>query len=86
MLLQLFNAGLHARDIYPELKIFFYKGHANVTWEQFLKTKLGLWMDMRLGTENILHGSVRAVEQSGILLQKAVMVILRTMCLVLKMQ
>ena len=32
---QLFAAGLQARDIYPELKIFFYKEHSNVTWSFF---------------------------------------------------
>ena len=30
---QLFKAGLRARNIYPELKIFFYKEHSNVTWK-----------------------------------------------------
>ena len=30
---QLFKAGLQARNIYPELKIFFYKEHSNVTWK-----------------------------------------------------
>ena len=33
---QLFEAGLQARDIYPELKKFFYKKHSNLTWEEFL--------------------------------------------------
>ena len=35
---QLFVAGLQARDIYPELKKYFYKEHSNVTWEEFLTT------------------------------------------------
>ena len=38
---QLFAAGLQARDIYPELKKYFYKENSNVTWEEFLTTKLG---------------------------------------------
>ena len=28
---QLFATGLQARNIYPELKIYFYKEHSNVT-------------------------------------------------------
>ena len=66
---QLFAAGLQARDIYPELKKYFYREHSNVTWEEFLTTKFGLWIDTRSSTNNTLHGSGRAVEKSGILLQ-----------------
>ena len=40
-----------------------------MTWEEFLTTKFGLWIDTRSSTNNALHGSVRAVEKSGILLQ-----------------
>ena len=35
---QLFATGLQARDIYPELRKYFYKEHSNVTWEEFLTT------------------------------------------------
>ena len=67
---QLFAAKLHARDIYPELKKYFYKKkHSNVTWKEFLTAKLGLWIDTRSSTNNTLHGSRRIVEKSGILLQ-----------------
>ena len=66
---QLFAAGLQARDIYPELKKYFYKEHSNVTWEEFLTTKFGLWIDTRSSTDNTLHDSGGAVEKSGILLQ-----------------
>ena len=66
---QLFVAGLQARDIYPELKKYFYKEHSNVTWEKFLTAKFGLWLDTRSSTDNTLHSSGRAVEKSGILLQ-----------------
>ena len=66
---QLFAGGLQARDIYPELKKYFYREHSNVTWEEFLTTKFGLWIDTRSSTNNNLHGSGRAVEKSGILLQ-----------------
>ena len=67
--LQLYRAGLQARDIYPELKKYFYKENSDVTWEKFLTTKFALWIDTRSSTNNILHGSGRAVEKSGILLQ-----------------
>ena len=66
---QLFAAGLQARDIYTELKKYFYDEHSNMTWEDFLTTKFGLWIDTRLSTDNTLHGSGRALEKSGILLQ-----------------
>ena len=36
---------------------------------RFLMTKCGLWIDMRSSTDNTLHGSGRAVEKSGVLLQ-----------------
>ena len=65
----LFVAGLKARDIYPELKKYFYSEHSNVTWEEFLTTKFGLWIDTRLSPDNNLHGSGRVVEKRGILLQ-----------------
>ena len=66
---QLFAAGLQARDIYIELKKYFYKENTNVTWEEFLTTKFASWIDTRSSTNNTLHGSSRAVEKSGILLQ-----------------
>ena len=66
---QLFAAGLQARDIYPELKKYFYKENSNVTWEEFLTTKFGLWIDTRSSINSTLHGSGRIVEKSGILLQ-----------------
>ena len=65
----LFAAGLKARDIHPELKKYFDKENSNVTWEEFLTTKFGLWIDTRSSTDNALHGSGRTVEKSGILLQ-----------------
>ena len=40
-----------------------------MTWEGFLTTKFVLWVDSSSSTNNILHGSRRAVEKSGILLQ-----------------
>ena len=36
--LQLYRHGLQARDIYPELKKYFYKENSDVTWEGFLTT------------------------------------------------
>ena len=67
--LQLYRAGLQDRDIYPELKKYFYKGNSDVTWDEFLMTKFALWLDTRSSTNNIFHSSGRAVEKSGILLQ-----------------
>ena len=66
---QLFAAGLQARDIYQELKKYFYKENSNVTWEECLTTKFGLWIDTCSSTDNTLHGSGRTVEKSDILLQ-----------------
>ena len=66
---QLFAAGLQARDIYPELKKYFYKENSNVTWEEFLTTKFGLWIDTRSSTDNTRHSSGRTVEKSAILIQ-----------------
>ena len=66
---QLFATGLQARDVYADLKKYFYKEHSNVTWEEFLRTKFCLWTDTRSCIDNTLHGSGRAVEKRGILLQ-----------------
>ena len=66
---QLFAAGLQVGDNYPEIKKSFYREHSNVTWEEFLITKFGLWIDTHWSTDNTLHGSGRTVEKSGILLQ-----------------
>ena len=61
---QLFAGGLQARDIYPGLKKYFYKKNFNVTWEHFLTTKFGLWIDTALTTR-----FTAAVHKSGILIQ-----------------
>ena len=39
---QLFGAGLQAREIYPELKKYFYKENPDVMWEDFLTRKFAL--------------------------------------------
>ena len=49
---QLFAAGLQARDIYPEIKKYFYREHSNVTWEEFLTTKFGLWNNTHSSIDN----------------------------------
>ena len=67
--LQLYRHGLQARDIYPELKKYLYKENSDLTWEEFLTTKFALWIDTRSSTNNIFHGSGRAVEKSGALLR-----------------
>ena len=40
-----------------------------MTWEEFLTKKLWLCVDTRSSTNNTLHGSGKALEKSGILLQ-----------------
>ena len=37
---QLFAAGLQARNIYPELKEYFYREQSSVSWEEFLTKKV----------------------------------------------
>ena len=51
---QLFAAGLQAREIYPELKKYFYKENSDVTWEDRLPTKVALWIDARSSIDNTL--------------------------------
>ena len=63
---QLFAAGLHARNIYPEIKNYFYKEHSNLIWEEFLTTKLGLWVELLPSTDIEVVGQW---EKNGILLQ-----------------
>ena len=62
-----------------------------MTWEEFLTTKTGLWVDTHPSTDNTLHGRGRGVEKSSILRRtekqlKAVMVMLHAICSVLKRQ
>ena len=66
---KLFVTGLQAREIYPELKKYFYKKNSDVTWKDFLTTKFALWIDTCLSIDYALHGSGRAVKKSRILLQ-----------------
>ena len=40
-----------------------------MTWEEFLRTKFGLWIDTRSSIDNTLHGSGRKVEKNDMLLQ-----------------
>ena len=68
MFRQLFAGDLLAGDIYPEIKKYFHKENSDATWEEFLTTKFGLWIDTRSSIDNTLHGSGKAVEK-GILLQ-----------------
>ena len=67
--LQLYRAGLQARDIYPELNKYYYKENSDVTWEGFLTRQFALQIDTCLITNNIFCVSGRAAEKSGILLQ-----------------
>ena len=64
---QLYAGGLGARDIYPELKNYFYKENSDVTCEEFLSTKFGLWIDTRSSIDNTLHGNGRVVDKGMVL-------------------
>ena len=64
---ELFSAGLHARGIFPELKQCFYKELSYETFEDFLVTKFGLWIDTRSSTSkkrSILLRIKKAAESS----------------------
>ena len=37
---QLYVGGLQARDIYPELKKYFYKENSDMTWKELLTKKI----------------------------------------------
>ena len=50
------------------IRSFFYKEQSNVTLEEFLTTKIVLWIDMWSSIDNTLHCSIREVNK-GILLQ-----------------
>ena len=64
---QLYAGGLKVRDTYPEFKKYFYKENSDVTSEEFLSTKFGLWIDTRSSIDNTLHGNSRAVDKSMVL-------------------
>lgn len=69
MLHQLFPADLQAEGNYPELKKKkLQKKHSSVTWENFVATKIVLWVYMHLSTDNTLHDNDRAMEKRSILL------------------
>ena len=87
---QLFAAGLQARDIYPEIKKYFYREHSNMTWEEFLTTKFGLWIHVPVLTTlfTAVAGQWKKVVYYFRLKkhQRIVMVILHAMRLTLKIQ
>ena len=61
-----------------------------MTWEEFLTTKFGLWIDTRSSTSNTLHGSGRAVKKVAYYFRlkkdlRPVMVVLKATYLALKM-
>ena len=58
---QIFKGGLTSKDIYTELKRYFYHPHSDVNFGEFLTTKFGLWIDTRSSQENALHGSGKTV-------------------------
>ena len=64
---QLHAGSLKVRDIYPELKKYIYKENSDVTSEEFLSTKFGLWIDTSSSIDNTLHGNSRAVDKGMVL-------------------
>ena len=64
---QRYAGGLKVRDIYPEFKKYFYKENSDVTSEEFLSTKFGLWIDTRSSIDNTLDGNSRAVDKGMVL-------------------
>ena len=66
---QLFAARLWASEIYPELKKYFYKENS-CDVGRFFDDKICIMdCDTCSSLDNTVHGSGRAVEKSGILLQ-----------------
>ena len=58
---QIYKGGLLSKDIYTELKRYFHHPYSDVSFEQFLTSKFGLWIDTRSSQENTLHGSGRTI-------------------------
>ena len=52
---QLFAAGMQVRNIYQELRKYFYKEHSNVTLEEFWATKI--WALDRYTVQGRQHSS-----------------------------
>ena len=48
-------------------KKYFHKENSDVTCEEFLSTKFGLWIDTRSSIDNTLHGNSRAVDKGMII-------------------
>ena len=65
---QLFAAGLQPRDIYPELKKYFYKEHSNVVREELLTTKFGLWIDTHSSTDNTYYFKLKKQLKAAIVI------------------
>ena len=51
---QIYKGGLLSKDIYTELKRYFHHPYSDVSFEQFLTSKFGLWIDTRSSQENTL--------------------------------
>ena len=59
---QIYKGGLLSKDIYTELKRYFHHPYSDVSFEQFLTSKFGLWIDTRSSRGKcILHGSGKTV-------------------------
>ena len=66
---ELYAGGILPKDYYMEAKKYFDNANSNVNWYDFLTEKFCLWVDMRSSIDNILHGSGRTIDKSGVLLQ-----------------
>ena len=65
---QLFKGSILPRDMYQEIGKRFLRENSDVSFEEYLTTKYGLWIDTRSSVNNKLHGSGRLVN-SGVKLQ-----------------
>ena len=69
MCCRFFAADIKARKICADLKKHSYKEYSNVTWEEFLMTKFGLWTYAQSNTDNTFHSHGKTAEKSASLLQ-----------------
>ena len=65
---KIFKGLILPRNMYPEICKKFYQNDSDVSFEEYLTTKYGLWIDTRSSVDNKLHGSGRLVN-SGVKLQ-----------------
>ena len=61
----MYPSGILPKDLYPEIHKYFGTPDFDVSWEEFLTTKFGCWVDFRSSRDNVLHGSGRAIEREA---------------------